>query len=206
MRNIYLHILDAAGSLNKLRAAIDTAFTESLASLPKNFVVNNVDIVVQDLPTWVVPELGIVGHTYSGHIIHISLDSNRDVAHVNIVKTIIHELHHAARWQSVGFGSTLGEAIVSEGLACLLEEEICGETPIYSKVKISKKNVTQVQAEMNKEQYDRSKWFFGSQKDIPRWFGYTYGYEICKKYANLNNTSASKMVSLKARKILSSTH
>lgn len=202
MANIKLHILDAPGSLKKLKSSLRSVFEESLASLPKDFIVNDVDIVVQDLPAWVIPELGIVGHTYSGHVVHIFIDSGHKIKHSDILKTIVHELHHAARWQSVGFGSTLGEVIVSEGLACLFEEEISGDIPIYANVKINEDTIARIKKEINIKKYDRGKWFFGSDKTVPRWFGYTYGYNLCKSYSALHNTTASLMVNTKLAKVL----
>ncbi|MES0476805.1 MULTISPECIES: DUF2268 domain-containing putative Zn-dependent protease [Citrobacter freundii complex] len=38
-------------------------------------------------------------------------------------------LHHAARWQGPGYGSTLGEALVSKGLADHFSLELFGGEP-----------------------------------------------------------------------------
>ena len=46
--------------------------------------------------------------------------------------TLAHELHHAFRWQGPGYGSTLLQALVSEGLAQHFEAEFRGETPMYA--------------------------------------------------------------------------
>lgn len=202
MANIQLHILNASGSLDKHKHLIEGAFKDTLDKLPKTFHPKNVDIIFQDLPSWVVPEIGIVGHTYSENIIDVSVDSQHDLKHSDIVVNLAHELHHATRWREIGYGHTLGEVIVSEGLACLFEEEISGKIPVYSTVKISRDTIAQMIPLLNKSDFDRSAWFFGSSADIPRWFGYTQGYNMCKKYATDHGVKASQLVGIEAGKIL----
>lgn len=184
MKNLVkFHILNAGGTLDSHIELIETAFEESLSLLPDGFITVGIDVTFQDLASWVVPEIGIVGHTYSGHLVQISLDPKHDLKKNDLVKIIVHELHHAVRWQNVSFNKTLGELIVSEGLACLFEEELTGQTPIYVQGDISDSDIEMVKSELNNGKYDQSKWFYGSTAGIPRWFGYAYGYNLCKVYA-----------------------
>lgn len=203
MKNLVkLHILNASGTLDSHIELIETAFDESLSLLPDGFITEGIDVTIQDLASWVVPELGVVGHTYSGHVVQISLDPKHDLQKIDLIKTIVHELHHAVRWQKVSFNKTLGELIVSEGLACLFEEELTGQAPIYVQGDVSDSNIEVVKSELNNSKYDQSKWFFGSTAEIPRWFGYTYGYSLCKAYAKQHDLTAAKMVDLKAETVL----
>lgn len=198
---IVLTILNSTGKLSNWISVIENVFEKSLDKIPDGFLIENVDVMFQDLPSWVIPEIGMVGYTYSGSIIHISLDSGFRLKESDIIKTILHELHHAARWQRVGYGETLGEQIISEGMACLFEEEMTGDTPIYAKVKITKKDIESVKGELSKTEFNKRKWFFGTDNNTPRWFGYTYGYQLCKTYAKNNRLNASSMVGLVAESI-----
>ena len=199
---VKLHILNSAGTLSKYSKMIEQAFETSLELPPTGFINQGIDVIFQDLASWAVPELGIVGHTYSGHIIHISLDPKHEIKKSDIVSTLVHEFHHAVRWQKIGFGTTLGDLIINEGLACLFEQELTGEAPIYTRVKVSDSNASKIALELMNDKYDRGAWFFGTNKNIPRWFGYSYGYNLCKVYANKHNLTAAEMVAVNPEVLL----
>ena len=59
--------------------------------------------------------------------IRIDIDPNykkgvSQAIRASLPKMLAHELHHARRGTSVGYGDTLGEALVAEGLAQSFEE------------------------------------------------------------------------------------
>ena len=199
---VELHILNSSGTLDFHIELIEEAFKESLGLLPDGFITEGIDVIFQDLASWVVPELGIGGQTYSGHLVQISLDPKHDLQKIDLIKTIVHELHHATRWQKVSFNKTLGELVVSEGLACLFEEELTGQTPIYVQGKISNYDIDTVKSELNNNKYDQSKWFYGSTAEIPLWFGYAYGYNFCKSYAKQHNITGASLVNIKTETLL----
>jgi uncharacterized protein YjaZ len=96
---------------------------------------------------------------------------------------------------------TVGEAMISEGMASLYEEEHSGETPTYATTTISSDDIARAKMLINDTTYDHSEWFFGS-KAVSRWFGYTYGYQLCKDYAEKHHTTAREMVNVSASTIL----
>ena len=203
MKNIVLHILNASGELDAKVDAIENAFKRASKTAAKLLDVKGVDIVVRNVPGYAIPELGVGGITMiDGKGVYLSLDIQKNPPEKEIFAQMIHELHHAARFQAIGCNNnTLAAHLVSEGLACLFEDQAAGRVPIYAKAKISKKDVDAAKkALFIKKGYDYARWFFGT-KEISRWFVYTYGYEKCKEYALAHNKTASELVDLKVKEL-----
>ncbi len=169
---------------------------------------NQTDVIIHVKPSWTIPEIGFSGFSPNAAYAFIHIDPSNPNFDSNIetelAATIAHELHHCARYTSVGYGQTLLEALVTEGLACAFEMDFRqGQIPIYANaLELSQISalLSQAQEEFHSQTYAHDDWFFGSQEHgIPRWTGYTLGYEIVKKYleetrltaASQWNTSAS---------------
>jgi Predicted Zn-dependent protease (DUF2268) len=120
---------------------------------------------------------------------------------------LAHELHHAMRSRGPGYGSTLGEALVSEGLAQCYEEQVGCPTPNYA-VEVRGPALSELarlaKDELWSDQYDHSKWFFGSKTDatFPWSGGYSLGYVLVRSWLERAGVSASAAVSVAAREIL----
>ena len=88
--------------------------------------------VKQDLEI-VIPEIGVGGYTdpRDGNVvIAIADDVQREALETWIPATVVHELHHSSRVRTgPGYGVTLGEALVSEGLADHFVSEMFPSTP-----------------------------------------------------------------------------
>ncbi|MEH5143237.1 DUF2268 domain-containing putative Zn-dependent protease [Enterobacter cloacae] len=81
-----------------------------------------------------------------------------------------HELHHAARWNGPGYGSSLGEALVSEGLAGHFVIQVFGGQPeAWECIDLDEMNRyrTLASREWGSTSYNYPAWFFGSG-DLPR--------------------------------------
>jgi uncharacterized protein YjaZ len=200
--SIKLHIGNAGGQLDSLEQDIREAFRLAKDAALKRFKVDGVDIFVLRSDFGVIKELGFGGFTASENTIFCYIGKNiKSIDKKRLSSILLHELHHAKRDGAVGYGETLGEALVSEGLACLLEEEYLGEVPIYSKDKLGGAVVARAKKELDAKQYDHDAWFYGTA-DLPRWAGYTLGYDVCKKYADKNGKSAGKLTEIRAKEIL----
>ena len=132
--NLNLYILKATGRLNPYIKDIEN-ISEAERKITKVLPVKNVDIVVVDNPDYTIPETGIGGNTYSPDYLVVSLDPTfvnfKNVLQTELLDTFAHELHHAARWQTVGYGETLLETMISEGLADHFEIEITKKKNIH---------------------------------------------------------------------------
>lgn len=122
------------------------------------------------------------GHTYNKYESMIALpnwDCNKDW----IKSTVAHELHHLVRWQHAGYGSTLGEAILTEGLATYYESIIANWTPPWAESNLDPTIIRRAKEEWNNANYNHFDWFF--EGEMGRWLGYTIGYKLAKQlYSN----------------------
>lgn len=100
---------------------------------------------------------------------------------------------HLPRWlRGPGYGRTLGEAVVSEGLACHCEEEVTGKKQPYMTALSDNDLHTYtalVKNQWKKEPYDHTEWFYNNTgKGIPHWAGYSVGYAMVGDYLKTHPT------------------
>lgn len=119
--SVRVHVLGTASGLAQYESRIYTAAGAAVTRISKHLRVGLVDVVVEENPHAVIPELGISGFSPSGRLVRVSMDPLHAgfpaVLNMHLARTLAHELHHCVRWRGPGYGSTLGEALVSEGLA-----------------------------------------------------------------------------------------
>jgi hypothetical protein len=120
---------------------------------------------------------------------------------------LAHELHHARRWRDPGYGETLGEALVSEGLAQCYEEQMGCPTPNYALAVRGPALSTLARlarGELASASYDHGTWFFGSKADptFPWSGGYSLGYVIVRRWLDDAGMSASSAVAVAASDIV----
>lgn len=172
------------------------------------------NITVYPNPNWSVAETGEGGYTPTGDWAQLYLDlsgkqhSVQEVIENRLPTVTYHEINHIKRWQTVGYGSTLIEAIVSEGLASVYEvEKWKGFTApwlTYSEEEIGVcLNLLSKHIESDAQTYDHGAWFFGSEDKIPKWCGYMLGhYIVSKAIENAKLGDSLRLVSKPADYIL----
>lgn len=202
MAKISSYIANSTGKLDPLLPKINAAFNDGVGALVHKLKADQIDIIFLYAPEWTIPELGVGANSPGPYNLYVRLDPDfKNLKPEDIFLSIIHEGHHCMRWRKPGYGTSLGEAMVSEGLATLFEEEISGKPPIYSQVKITDLEIEKAKRYINKKTYDHAEWFFGSKK-VQRWFGYTYGYQLCKAYSAKTGRKAAELVHTDAKLIL----
>lgn len=198
--SVNLHILKASGRLEKFETSIKKAFEVGIHDTQSKLTLPILDVVVVDDADMAIAETGVGGSAPNAHVLYIYINPEfvklEQTLEFEIKSTLAHELHHCARWATVGYGTTLLEAIVSEGLADHFDIEINGGKPKPWSVALPEKELQSIllkaQEEFNSE-YNHSDWFFGS-KEIPRWAGYSLGFKIVGDYIAQTGKSASQLV------------
>ncbi|WP_422376437.1 DUF2268 domain-containing putative Zn-dependent protease [Roseibium sp.] len=192
------HLCNAGGKLNPLKDRIHEAIAlvrEKVEAVARPV---SLDVVVQVIPGGVIPERGFVGHTLTGDLVYLTIDPANQNLRANMgepfERMIAHELHHALRFGTVGYGSTLGEALVAEGLAGLFSHQLYGNAPEPWEAPETSDldHLEAAEAAWDAAAYDHRAWFFGSG-DYPRWLGYRLGYRLVEAYltAHPAQTAAS---------------
>ena len=165
-------------------------------------------VIFSSLKEFVIPEIGIVGHALSQGDIVINIDfSRKDIKNIIdkwLPSAIYHELSHVVRENTAGgCYDTLLDALITEGIACYAEKEICGmNLPYIKPIKREKEFWKKAKTKLCRKKYNYNEWFFGSKK-LPRWIGYRLGYLIVSSFMQENrNISLAKLVRTKSKIIL----
>jgi len=181
---------------SQLRALAQAAVTWTQSRLS----LSDVSIVIYRDPMGVIPETGVGGFSPSAHVATIAVDpanpffGGRMVTEVPA--TIVHELHHCSRWAGPGYGRTLLEALVSEGLAQHFEADFRGGAPPFYASALSPADLEWLSLrairEFDSEDYSHSDWFFGSaSKNIPKRSGYAIGFNLVGKFLRAHQSDAA---------------
>lgn len=184
--NWKLHWLEAEGALEDWQDEISSQVKEAENAVASIVQTQAIDVLVayrREGP--VIPELGLCGFAYSPSLFMLAcnpINSNFDssVSNGALKRQVVHEVHHCLRHAGPGYGRTLAEAIISEGLAGRFVEHVLGTPPELWEKAVDPEKLMQYMPDDDvlwSTNYDHPEWFFGT-KALPRWLGYTMGYEV----------------------------
>lgn len=218
-----LHFLEAEGSLHPwrghLKAEARTAEQRIATCLAPHIEMPPIDVVIQRLTGETIPELGLAGFSLRRSCMAITLDPDNPHFEASLqagqfTRSLTHEFHHCLRSGRVGYGTTLAEALVSEGLADQFDREINGGDGQMWNHALRPKQwpalLWRAEEALPQPHYDHHAWFFGNgQRDdpighVPRWAGYTIGYHLVEAYMNATpEAKPSRMAGTPAAEIVS---
>ena len=164
-------------------------------------------VIIEAQEFFVISNLGISGSAIGKSCIEVKINfSRRDLRKtidIELPATIYHELAHLVREDSVGYGNTLLDSFISEGMSCFVEKSILPSKKIsyIQKIKNEPKLWNKAEKLLGKTKYDYSEWFFGSGK-LPNWTGYRLGYLIVEKFTKKNDATLAELVRLNSKDIL----
>ena len=182
-----IHIANASGKFDGIAAPIQNAIEKAQARGETVTEPIDLDVVVQAWPGRTIAHLGFMGYAPTGDMIQLTFDPDNSNCLQNLgeplERTIVHELHHVLRWLGPGYGRTLGEALVTEGLAGHFARQLYGSPPEKWEVALDSEGLAQAardaSVEWENEGYDHAGWFFGSE---PAWRGYSLGYALVRQF------------------------
>jgi len=160
----------------------------------------------------VIPERGFVGYGPRPGAIYFTFDpANPNMARnlgAPLQRMIAHEYHHAMRWYGAGYGRTLIEAMVSEGLAGRFVVELFGSEPEPWEQALPASALppfaAKALADGDSPLYDHAAWFFG-RGSLPRWVGYTLGWALVGQHLESHRSARpSRMAGTPAREFVPS--
>jgi hypothetical protein len=171
--------------LENHRSAITDAFRAAYEALSLHIMPPVLDILIQRQDGRAIPEVGVTGRAYRSNLFALSCDPTNPHFRISLIngaliRAIVHEVHHCLRMSGPGYGRTLGEALVSEGLAGRFVGYILQSTPEpwEEAVDFTALKALDIKAStLSTRRYDHAEWFFG-KGSFPRWLGYSLGYEI----------------------------
>lgn len=184
-----LHMLNARGALTPIMAEIRAHAREVVALVEDHLDLPRFDLVVR-AGDGVIPEWGVGGYAPAPGIIELVLDPAR-VAPEHFRRTLVHEMHHLARWEGPGYGRSLGEALVSEGLAGHFVLQVLGGPPDpWDQVRPGTGVLKQAATGWARRDHDHGDWFMGRGR-MRKWTGYGLGHRIVAEHLTEGGDAAA---------------
>jgi hypothetical protein len=212
MSNWIIHWLEAEGSLEPWR----TEITAQIAAA-ENVVASLIDppridiLIAHRCAKGIIPELGIGAFAQFPSLFSMSCDPANEnfgtsLSNRAVIRLALHEVHHCLRMVGPGFGRSLGEALVSEGLAGRFASHLIGTPPeLWENIADGSEIINHMPdtKTLASTDYDYDEWFYGAG-ELPRWTGYSLGYEIVGRWIDrCNPSSASDWIETSANEIIS---
>ncbi|MBC3213775.1 DUF2268 domain-containing putative Zn-dependent protease [Serratia fonticola] len=208
---VKLHWLTASGSLESYRQQITDEFDLAIESVGTFCHLPALDVLVQRVVSGTIPELGLSGRAWGPHLFSMFFDPDNpnfinSIKNGALCRQIVHEMHHCLRMGTVGYGSTLGEALVSEGLAGHFVRYVLGTEPELWERAVTTEYlrllpVTEQLLKM--PYYDHAEWFFGTGK-YPKWLGYSLGYHLVNIWLYSGSKDTDIRINVEADEVISS--
>ncbi len=205
-------VLTASGRLEKYKDRIIKTAKESVKIIGKKISLPDVDVVFYDNPSNTIPHLGISAFTNNANLVLVSLNPDfkqfKKTIGKEIIRILAHEFHHCARLKGAGYGNTLFEAMISEGLADHFELEVTGKKPQAWDTTLTAKQLINMKKkaakEFNIKGYNHAERFFGSnERKIPKWAGYAIGFNLVGEYLKSNpGKKQSQLFTMKAEEFV----
>jgi hypothetical protein len=129
-----LHWLEAEGELQPWRTQIISEIKAGRTAISRLISPPRLDVLVQRRAGAVIPEIGMVGRAYRKSLFALTFDPDNErfsacLSDGSVRRQVAHEVHHCLRMAGPGYGDTLGEALVSEGLAGRFVGRLFGSPP-----------------------------------------------------------------------------
>jgi hypothetical protein len=189
MDNWTLHWLEANGSLAAWRSDVVQQAEAAYATVAALMPPPPLDILLQPAPG-LDPQNPSLPAALQDGTLH---------------RQLLHEVHHCLRMAGPGYGWTLGEALVSEGLAGQFVTTLLGSAPERWECALSASQLRQLPltaAMLAERHYDHAAWFFGTAS-LPRWAGYSLGYAMAGAWREqIGAPSATQWVEVSANEVI----
>lgn len=168
-------------------------------------------VELRHAPGRVIPEIGMVGYSPSATRFSLTFDSTNphfapSLADGTLRRQVVHEVHHCLRHAGPGYGRSLGEVLVSEGLAGQFVNRLYGTPPEPWERAVEPRVAWRAlpdDAALASMLFDHKAWFFGAGGHHPRWLGYTLGYLLAGRWRAVNpEASGEQLVNVTAAEVL----
>jgi uncharacterized protein YjaZ len=187
-------VFEDEGLLDAQRDGIVQGVQDTVSAVRRLMDVNGITIRVDAGTAYVIPEIGLGGRTTSPGEILIVVNPDSPAwpgsLSTELFPLLAHEMHHIMRIRAVGFGANLLEAMVTEGLADQFSIEVAGVGPPIWSTALSPDELElwseRARAQWYDSGYNHDAWFFGTGGEIPRWAGYSIGFDLTRAYILAN--------------------
>lgn len=177
MTGFYLHLLNARHALTPILPEIRAAARQALERAAACAEVPEFDLIVRAQTGGGTTDGGLSGHAPAPAVVEIGLDPARFDPEA-LIRTLIRQMHHLIRWEGPVQGRSLGEALVSEGLAGHFVMQVLGGPPDpWDRTVPAPGLMRRANAEWARLDFSHAEWFQG-KAGLRRWSGHGLGHRL----------------------------
>lgn len=172
-----IHFLNARHGLTRVLPEIRMAAREAVALVEEHCDLPRFDLIVRAATGRVRGDRGPLAHTPAAGQIEMTLNPE-DFTHQSAVRALVREMHHIIRHDGPGYGRSLGDALVAEGIAGHFVLHVLGGKPDPWDAVVPASGLgRRALNEWSRLDFDRPSWFDG-KGDIRKWAGYGLGHRL----------------------------
>lgn len=176
----HLHLLNARNALTGTMAELRATAREAVALTAQHVDVPRFDLLVRAGDA-VIPDWGMTGYAPGPGVIEITLTPEK-FSSDHLRRTLVHELHHLVRWEGPGYGRSLGEAMVSEGLAGhFVLQVLGGVSDPWDATRPGTGTLRQASLLWARRDFGFDEWFLGRGK-MRKWTGYGIAHRLVAEH------------------------
>ena len=192
-----LHFLNARHDLTRILSEARQASREAVARASGHAALPDFDLVVRAHRDR-SPDGAVQGHCPAPGIIEIAVTPDR-FDPVQFSRALIRQIAHLLRQEGPGHGRSLGEVLVSEGLAGHFVLQVMGGPPDgLDTVRPAQGAMRQAMNEWARRDYDHGRWF-GGKGDLRRGTGHGLGHRmIAEHLAQASGDTAASLATAPA--------
>lgn len=198
MTSWYLHPLNARHGLTRILADIRAAVRGAVARVGDHADLPDFDLVIRPAAGGSLPKGGLAGHSPAPGVIEITQDPDRFDPDL-FTRVLVRQALHQIRWDGPGYGRSLGDALVSEGLAGHFVVQVLGGAPDQADATVPASGAARMAMnEWARRDYDHARWFTGGG-DLRNGTGYGLGHRLIAAHlAEEADASAASLAQLRA--------
>ncbi len=175
-----IHLLNARHALTPVLSEIRQASRDAVARASNHADLPDFDLVIraqQDRSA----DGAVQGQAPAPGVIEIALTPDR-FDPVHFARALVRQMAHLVRWDGPGYGRSLGEALVSEGLAGHFVLQVMGGQPDgVDAVRPAQGTMRQAMNEWARRDYDHARWF-GGKGDLRKGTGNSLGHRLIAEH------------------------
>lgn len=179
-----LHFLNARLELTPVLSELRAASREAVARASDHADLPDFDLVIRPQSDRSA-DGAVQGQCPAPGVIEIAVTPDRcDPAHY--ARVLVRQTAHLVRWTGPGYGRSLGEALVSEGLAGHFVLQVVGGQPdALDAVRPAQGAMRQAMNEWARRDHDHARWFNG-KGDLRKGTGHSLGHRIIAEHLAQN--------------------
>lgn len=211
MNAVNYHFID---SLTKFsdhhRTEIIFSANECVRCIERFISLDKMDVIFLSDKKEVIPDFGIGGYSPNHHTVFIYFDTDKYPIDNDLLfkmqRLLAHEINHCLRYTTTDFGKTLGEQVISEGIADNFSLEVIGGVTYPWCKSIKEEDLPYWIDELKQRSLDvdvYKEWFHNFKGIIPKWVGYSLGFHIVRTYLDKHpGLKAHNLINVQANEIL----